>query len=280
MTPSLDAIRPDLDAVVDQEGTISIWAGPVGGPPAFTRDADLPHYAASTTKVAILVALYRAAEAGLLNLADEVEVRNEFASAKSGAEPFGIDIDEDNDDAVTARLGAKATLRWLAERMIVRSSNLATNLVLAAVKRNGTDVNDVWRDAGATNSRTERGIDDKAARLSGLTNQVTAADLAALFSAIAQGTAASPESCRAMTRTLLAQQYREDLPAGLPPGTPVASKNGWITGVRHGAGVVMPHGEPPFVLVVCTTTTLGEAEGAALVARVAEAAWCDRKAFT
>jgi beta-lactamase class A len=280
MTPALDALRPDLDAVVEREGTISVWAGPLGGPPAFTRDADHPHYAASTTKVAILVALHRAVEAGLLGLNDEVVVRNEFISAKPGAGTFAIDLDEDNDAAVTARMDAHATLRWLAERMIVRSSNLATNLVLGAVKQTGADVNEVWRSVGATHSRTERGIDDKQARLAGITNEVTATDLAALFSAIAQGTAATPESCKAMMRTLLAQEYREDLPAGLPPGTPVASKNGWVTGVRHGAGVVLPRGEAPFVLTVCTTTTLGEAEGAALVAKVAEAAWRDRKAFT
>jgi len=278
MTPELDALTPELDALVADGGTVSIWAGPVGGPPAYARDADATHYAASTMKAALLVALFRRVEAGELSLDDQIEVRNEFPSVQPDAGLFAIDVTDDNDDQVTDRLGQTAKLRWLAERMIVRSSNLATNLVISQV---GVDpVNDVWRSVGARHAVTGRGIEDAAARAAGVTNLVTAADLAALFSAIADGTAATPESCAAMMRILQAQEYREDLPAGLPPGTPVAAKNGWVTGVRHGAGVVLPTGEPPFTLVVCTTTLLGEAEGAALVARIAAAAWRDRKAFT
>jgi beta-lactamase class A len=278
MTPELDALTPELDAVVADGGTISIWAGPVGGPPAFTRDADATHYAASTMKAAVLVALWRAAEAGELSLADKVEIRNEFPSVQPGAGTFAIDVTDDNDEQTSSRLGEQASLGWLAERMIVRSSNLATNLLIT---RLGTDsVNEVWRSVDARHSVTGRGIEDAAARAEGVTNLVTAADLAALFSAIAAGTAASPASCAEMMRILQAQEYREDLPAGLPPGTPVAAKNGWVTGVRHGAGVVLPMAEPPFTLVVCTTTLLDEAAGAALVARIAAAAWRDRKAFT
>ncbi|NUT35593.1 MAG: serine hydrolase [Hamadaea sp.] len=280
MTPELDALRADLDALVDggHAGTVSIWAGPVGGPPVFTRDADATHYAASTMKVAVLVALHRAAEAGLLSLTDEVEVRNEFTSVQPGAGTFAIDASDDNDDAVSGRLGGRASLGWLSERMIVRSSNLATNLLIERLGAVRAD--EVWRSVGAAHSVTGRGIEDAAARAAGVTNLVTAADLAALMSAIASGTAATPASCREMMRVLRAQEYREDLPAGLPPGTPVAVKNGWVTGVRHGAAVVLPADEPPFTLVICTTTLLGEAEGAALVARIAAAAWRDRKAFT
>ncbi|MBB5869276.1 beta-lactamase class A [Allocatelliglobosispora scoriae] len=264
LPPALHAI--DLDSI---DGTVSIWLGPVGGPPVFTRDAEVTHYAASTMKVAVLVALHRAAERGDLALDDEIVVDNEFVSVLPGAGPFSIDPTDDNDEQVTGRMGETATLGWLGERMIVRSSNLATNLLIGVL---GTDaVNAVWRDVGARHSRTDRGIEDVRARETGVTNLVTAADLAALLSAIADGTAASPASCAAILGILEAQEYREDIPAGLPPGTRVACKNGWVPNIRHGAAVIYPVHSPAYILVVCTTTTLEESAGADLVARIAAA---------
>jgi beta-lactamase class A len=127
--------------------------------------------------------------------------------------------------------------------------------------------------AGALRSVVGRGIEDAAAAEAGITNLVTAADLAALLGTIA---ASQPE----MLDILLAQERSEDLAAGLPAGTRVAHKNGWIDGVRHAAGIVFPDDAPPFVLAVCATTpwaTSGHDDAACqLVARIAAAAWAGR----
>jgi beta-lactamase class A len=276
----LTALEPILAAV---PGTVSVWCGRPGGVPRYAREAGATHYAASTMKAAILAALYRAGETGELDLDAEVPVHNEFASAAAGAGAFGCTQSYDNDDAVWRRLGRLAPLRWLAERMIVRSSNLATNLVLARVGLPA--VARVWEVVGARHSVVHRGIEDSAAAEAGISNLVTAADLAALLGAIAAGAdstgaLASPDSCQAMLEILFAQECTEDLAAGLPPGTRIAHKNGWINGVRHGAGVIYPEDAPPFVLAVCTTTPLAvneqDDEACQLVARVAAAAWADR----
>ncbi|MCI0688709.1 MAG: class A beta-lactamase-related serine hydrolase, partial [Sporichthyaceae bacterium] len=64
--------------------------------------------------------------------------------------------------------------------------------------------------------------------------------------------------------------------------TRVAHKNGWVSGLRHSAGVVFPDDAEPFVLAVCMTTPLatGDHDDAAcqLVARIAAAAWADAHA--
>ncbi|MCX4388413.1 class A beta-lactamase-related serine hydrolase [Micromonospora peucetia] len=277
-----------LDARLDGvPGTVSAYLGRVGAAPAWTRHADESHYAASTMKAAVLVALHRAAEAGTLDLDTPAPVRNEFDSALPGAPRFSCARHYDNDEAVWERVGGEAPLRWLAHRMIVRSSNLATNLVidhvgLPAVAR-------VWELAGARHSVTGRGIEDFSAREAGVTNLVTAADLAALLGALAAGAhapgpLASPAGCAAMLDVLFAQEHREDLAAGLPEGTRIAHKNGWVRGVRHGAGVVFPGDAPPYAIVVCTTTDLadggpsGEDEDDAcrLIAGVSAAAWAAR----
>jgi beta-lactamase class A len=254
--PRVAALDGELAA---RAGTVSVWCGPVGSSrAAYARLADAAHYAASTMKVAVLVALYRAHAAGSLDIDAEVPVVNDFASALPGAPRFAID--RDRDDGVWDRLGGPATLRWLARQMIVRSSNLATNVVLAHV-----DARYVPRLVGATRMRLERGIGDTAARDAGIDNVVTARDLAILLGAVTD-----PE----VIEVLCAQEHREDLAAGLPAGTRAAHKSGWVTGVRHAAGIVYPADARPYTIVVCTTGTGDDAP--ALIARIVAASWADR----
>ncbi|GAB2961173.1 hypothetical protein GCM10027280_57440 [Micromonospora polyrhachis] len=279
----------DLDAdLAGTPGTISVYVGRLDTAPTYTRLPDATHYAASTMKVAVLAALYRAAEAGELDLDTRVPVRNDFASAVPDTPRFGCDRNDDNDEPVWDRLDGTATLRWLASRMIVKSSNLATNIVLAHVGLPA--VADVWARANTRHSVTGRGIEDFAARQAGITNLVTAADLAALLGAIARGAdtpgpIAAPATCSAMLDVLFAQEHRDDLALGLPPETRIAHKGGWVPGVRHGAGIVFPDDAPPYAIVVCTTTDLADggptgesADDAAcrLIARISALAWTAR----
>ncbi|WP_349875990.1 serine hydrolase [Micromonospora sp. HUAS YX12] len=282
-------IWEELDAHLDKvPGTVSAYVGRPGARPTWTRRADATHYAASTMKLAVLVALFRAAEAGRLDLDAPVPVRNSFDSALSGAPRFTNDRDYDNDEAVWDRVGGEAPLRWLAERMIIRSSNLATNICIGQVGLPA--LAQAWALAGARHSVTGRGIEDFAARDSGIDNLVTAADLAALLGelalgAIRPGPLASPAGCAAMLDVLVAQEHREDLADGLPGGSRIAHKNGWVRGVRHGAGVVFPDDAPPYTIVVCTTTDLadGGADGdevsddaCRLIAHVSARVWAAR----
>lgn len=275
----------DLDQQLNTtDGTVSALVGRLGAPPTWTRLPDATHYAASTMKIAVLAALHRAAEAGTIDPDRPVDVRNRFDSALPGAAPYACAANYDNDPQVWARLDRTASLRWLAGRMIVRSSNLATNVVLAHVGLPA--VAEVWRLAGATHSVTARGIEDYPARDAGITNLVTAADLAALLAAVATGATgpgplAGPEHCTQMLEVLQAQEHRDGLVTGLPPGTRMAHKGGWITGVRHDAGVVFPADAPPYAVVVCTSTELADDADRAghdvaarrLIGRVSAAAW-------
>lgn len=275
----------DLDArLAATPGTVSAYVGRPGAAPTWTRAATAPHYAASTMKVAVLAALYRAADTGRIDLDAPVPVHNDFVSARPDAPRYALTPHYDNDDAVWHRLDRTAPLRWLATRMIVRSSNLATNIVLGHV--GPAAVAEVWAAVGARHSVTTRGIEDFAAREAGITNLVTAADLAALFGALAVGATrpgalATPTSCAAMLDVLRAQEFRDDLPAGLPAGVRIAHKNGWVRGVRHGAGVVYPDDAPPYVIVVCATTDLAAGgdradDACRLLADVSARVWAAR----
>lgn len=255
-------------------GTVSVWAGPLAGPPAFTHRADEQHYAASTMKLALVVAAFRRAEAGEIDLDATVTIHDDFASQVGGGR-FQMDRDDDSDLEVWRRSGQQVALRWLCYRAIVRSSNLATNLVLEVV---GLDaVAATLEAAGSTRSTVTRGIEDTAARDAALQNIVTAADLAGQLQALAAGTLCSPDGTREILDVLAAQQINDAIPAGLPPGTKVAHKSGWVEGISHDAGIIYPADGPPYVLVVCTTTSLPEQAGLDVIAGAAAASWADRR---
>jgi beta-lactamase class A len=279
VTPFSDLV-PKLD---EFPGTASVWCGPASGPAAFARDEHVLHYAASTMKVGVMVAAFRAAQEGRLDLDQLTTVHNEHVSTAPGAPiVYRNDQEYDSDDAVWARMGEQAPLRWLITRMIVKSSNLATNLVIGALGPNETafaQVNQVWRDAGARNAHTDRGIEDYDARGAGISNEVTTADLAALFGGLAAGTLADPAACAEMLDILAGQEMLDDLPRGLPEGTRVALKNGWVTGERHSCAVVFPADADPYVLAVCTTGDVPDDQACDLLADVARASWAMRSTY-
>ena len=247
-------------------GTVSVWCGDVSGRPSYTRRADVTHYAASTMKLPLLVAAYRRHERGEVDLDRPVPVHNRFASALDGS-PFALDQADDQDDATWARVGGDASLRTLVRHAIVHSGNLATNLALQQV--GVAEVAAVLRDAGCTQDTVlPRGIEDAAAREAGLDNLVTAADLARVMCGIATRTLAAEETCREVEAVLAAQEHRDKIPAGLPAGTYVANKTGWVTGVAHDVALVRPGDKDPYVLAVCTTTELTEDEASRVVAAV------------
>ncbi len=263
--------------VLPRKGCFSLWYGPIEGPAWVVHEPDEAHYAASTIKLALVIAAYREHEAGRIDLDSTVRVHNSFESRADGSR-FAIDRDEDSDPVLWRRLGADVALRWLCLRAIVRSSNLATNLVLDAV--GVPAVASTFVAVGATGSVMSRGIEDVAAREAGLHNLVTAADLARTLQALHAETVASPVACREVLAILGAQQINDAIPVGLPPGTRVAHKSGWVDGISHDAGVVCPspeQGGDPFVFVMCTTSDLDEQAGLDLIAAGAAAAWADRR---
>jgi beta-lactamase class A len=271
--PSLDSFLSRLPA---SRGSFSVWAGPVAGEPVTAHTVCEQHYAASTMKLALVIAAYREAELERLDLDGEVGVHNDFHSAADGT-PFSLDPTDDSDPRVWQRLGSRVALRWLCSRAIVRSSNLATNLVLEVVGPQA--VAETLARADATRSCITRGIEDATARAAGMTNLVTARDLAVTLQRLAGGSLLSVRGSTEVLGFLGAQQINDGIPAGLPPCTPVAHKSGWVDGVSHDAALITPPDAAPFIFIMCTTSELAEQEGLDLIAAGAAAAWDDRKAL-
>jgi beta-lactamase class A len=235
-------------------------------------EPDLRFHAASTMKVPVLIELVRRVDAKDLRWTDSITIKNEFASIVDGS-PFTLDKNDDSDSTVYAAIGTRWPIRQLATRMIVRSSNLATNLLIERLE--ARRVTATIRRLGADSMVVLRGVEDGKAYEKGLNNTTTARDLSTLLLAIAAGHAASRAGTREMLRILESQEFNDGIPAGLPPGTRVAHKTGEITATWHDAALIYPPGGKPYALVVLTRGVPERARGVALqadIARLAHAA--------
>jgi beta-lactamase class A len=252
-------------------GQLSVWLGGVDGETALGLEDDVAHYAASTMKLPLLVAAYRRAERGEIDLDRAVAVRNDFASALDGS-PFSLDRADDQDDQTWDRIGSTMTLRELACHCVVRSGNLATNLLLELV--GSGEVATVLADAGCSGTTAlPRGIEDAAAREGGLDNVVTAHDLALVMCGVADRSLAEERTCADIEQVLARQEHRDKIPAGLPENTYVANKTGWVEGVAHDVALVRPDDRAPYVLAVCTTLDVPEDAANELIAGLSRAVW-------
>lgn len=250
---------------------VSIWLSEPGRAASYERCANQVHYAASTMKLFLLVAAHRMHERGELSLDTMVPVHNQHRSAYDGS-LFSLQQSEDQDDETWSRIGTSASLRTLARHAIVKSGNLATNLLLEHVGK--SEVSAVLQDAGCSAATVlARGIEDKVARQAGMDNLVSAADLGRVMGAVAVAQLAAPQTCVAVERVLAAQEHRNQIPAGVPQGTYVANKTGWVDGIAHDVALVRPPDRPAYVLAVCTTADVGEDTLYELNASISAAVW-------
>jgi beta-lactamase class A len=212
-------------------------------------NADTSFHAASTMKVPVMIELFRRANTGSFRMNQGLLMVNQFASIVDGS-LYALDPSSDSDTTLYHRIGERVRVDTLLRLMITRSSNLATNTLITLV---GADaVTRTMRSLGAQRIQVLRGVEDAKAFDKGLNNTTTARDLALILRAIEEGRAAPPAATREMLGVLLAQEFNEKIPAGLPPGTRVAHKTGEITAVSHDAAIVYPPGRKPYVLVVLT----------------------------
>ena len=212
-------------------------------------NADTSFHAASTMKVPVMIELFRRANTGSFRMDQGLLMVNQFASLVDGS-PYALDVGSDSDSTLYHRIGERVRVDTLLRLMITRSSNFATNTLISLV--GGDAITKTMRELGAQRIQVRRGVEDQKAFEKGLNNTTTARDLAIIMRAIEEGRAGSPAATREMLDILLAQQFNEKIPAGLPPGVRVAHKTGEITAVSHDAAIVYPPGGKPYVLVVLT----------------------------
>jgi beta-lactamase class A len=183
-----------------------------------------------------------------VELSDTIPVKNEFRSLVDGS-PFSIGLEE-NDGPTLAYLGKSATIEFLAREMIVRSSNLATNILLTFL--GPAEVQAFTEALGAPTVKVRRCVEDLKAFDKGLNNETDAAGMASVMEAAVRSHRLSDAARAKAWEILTGQTFNEEIPAGLHPqsGAVVGHKTGFMSSVQHDAAVVRLSDGREYVLVL------------------------------
>jgi beta-lactamase class A len=250
--PTLESRIEEIAREVGGEGlAVSLYDYDTGL--QWSQRGDRWFHSASTIKVAVLLALFGAIDAGRFTLDSRLHVRNRFLSLVDRT-PFRVGAGRDADKAVHAAVGKTMRIGDLARHMIVTSSNLATNLLVDLIKVD--QAQQMLARHGIRGVDLARGVEDDKAFDANFNNRVTANGLVALFRAIHERRGVLQESAREMLDILFQQEFRSGIPAGIPAdvrsASRIANKTGEISAAVHDAGIVFLPGREPYVLAVLT----------------------------
>lgn len=274
-SPALAALESDLRAILTSEAPddsleVAVAVIDLATGDSLLIDGHTRMHAASTMKVPVMLELFRRAEAGELSLDSAVIVRNSFTSIADGS-TYSLTAADDSDAELYQRIGQPVTIRELVRRMITRSSNLATNQLIELA--DPARIARTLEEIGASEMHVLRGVEDIPAFERGMNNTTTAHGFARAMAGVVAGGLVSRAATDEMIGILEAQEHRGKIPAGLPAGTRVGNKTGWITAIDHDGAVVFPPGRPPYVLVVLTRGFHDRDAAARVGRRVSRRVW-------
>jgi beta-lactamase class A len=238
----------------------------------YSRNSEEVFHAASTMKVPVMMEVFRKVEKGTLRPDQPITIKNQFASILDGS-PYSLTPEEDSDTEIYKLIGQTLTLEQLVERMINRSSNLATNIVIELA--NAQDVMALMKQIGADGMTVLRGVEDIKAYEAGKNNTTSAKALGTCLKAILNPEYFSESSREEMFKILLSQTSKV-IAGGLDAdrnGLKVASKDGWITEINHDAAIIQDAKGQISILVILTKGVKEEERGEALVATLARDVW-------
>jgi beta-lactamase class A len=237
--PQLSSDAPDLSALATAAGlgsaSLVLISIEGGGRAAVASDAPLSP--ASMIKVPIAAALAARWAAGAGSPDDRTEVGPEHMTANDAASPLVV--------------GYAARHEELGRLMLVRSDNVATNVLIDVLGRGRINaLAAAWGLAGTAVRRKLSGslplIDDPEATGR---NAHPAGDAARLFELIARDAVPGGAWLRDV---LAAQEWNGKLNLGLQPGDRFAHKTGDTDEVSHDGGILTTAAGKRYVLVLYT----------------------------
>lgn len=219
-------------------GVAGVYVQDLEGGYGYGVRPDEEFFSASVIKVPIMVAVFRKIDEGELSLSDTFPTEEGDWAAGAGWLQW-------DDPGVSHSV---YDYLWM---MMTQSDNVATNALVRKV--GGKEyVNEVARSMGAEDTVLAQKVTSERAVVPDLDNRTTTRDMATMLERIANGKAASPESCQGMVDLMVMNYLESWLVEGLPDDADVdiANKGGWLYKVYDEVGIIFHEGRPYSVAIL------------------------------
>ena len=241
------------------DGTAGVYVQDLEGGWGYGVNPDETFFSASVIKIPIMIAVYRRIDEGKFSLNEEFPTAPEDWAAGAGTLQF-------------QEAGGYHTVEEYLRVMMTQSDNVATN-ALTRIVGGPEYVNAVAASLGAPNTVLYQEVTSERAAVPLLDNRTTPRDMSTILKNVYAGQAASPESCQEMVDLMRRNDLQSSLKDGLPVGTKVANKGGWLFKVYAEAGIVA-HEDNPYVIAIFSKHGSADVEeGKALLRGVSEGVW-------
>jgi beta-lactamase class A len=209
------------------------------------------HSAASTIKVAILVAFFQDVDAGKIRLDEPLVMRKELIATGSGNMQFQPP-------------GTRYTALETATNMIIVSDNTATNMLVARLGGLRA-LNQRFRSWGLITTTINSVLPDL-----GGTNITSPKELALLLARVSQGELLSMRSRDRMLDIMRRTENNSQLPQGLGAGATIAHKTGDIGNLIGDVGLIdLPNGKR-YAIAVLAKRSFNDDQAYEVVAQISK----------
>jgi beta-lactamase class A len=237
-----DALRDELERIAQAyPATYGVVIFDPSSEETLAMGADQKFVAASLGKLPLLMALYRAAATGQVDLDDEISMQ------ASDVQAYGTGV------LYTYPIGYTMTLRECAEYLIKKSDNTAWKMLDRYLGRDY--VRAELYNVGAHSTQYW------------IPNTTTPDDVLLMLQRISDPSYTSPDLSAEMLGLMANTDFEDRLPQPLPEGTRVSHKIGYYGSTFADAGVVFPEGarntgDAYFIVVIVSETDWGTSRAA------------------
>ena len=220
------------ELVTEAGGTWGISLENLNNHQSWQLNGDHIFYAASIIKLPIMAAVFATFSRGDFRLTDKLTLKKDDLVGGSG---------------VLQHLspGTEFSIYDVMTLMIIQSDNTATNMLIDLV--GFEDIQKAMKGLQMKNSTCYTKLMTVPVERPGR-NMITANDVTGLLKMFANGQFVSLYACEQMIDIMKKQQFRDCLPSLLPdedsdivgvkPSFEFANKTGWVTAIRHDAGIL------------------------------------------